>query len=186
MFLFFLRISTWIVEWWSALVDAYTRCRRKWIHPVIFRDGYDMTLLRNNSWIHGSVSIPDQLKVAKYVASSSQIIGIEGEPLKRWHWLSVVAGEEDVSDFFNRIRISHSLAMTSEQMLLLYAHQTGKVLKGVIDIVLRNGDEQKINGDSLGSPTPPTVPKPETPRPSISNLNDLNTGDSSKELNYIR
>ena len=167
--LFVISLIAYIQAAYTAVQTSVLRCKRRWIHPIIYRDGYDMVMLKDGSWIGAGARIPDAAVIAKYNAEKHQIIAIAdngGAPLRRWDWLSVVSGGVDCSDFFNSIRISHSLlkGLTPMQLLLLFAHQTGRLLVNEITLVLRNGDITTL--PPLFA-TPPTVPKPETPKENV-------------------
>lgn len=104
-----------------------------------------MVLLTNRSWIDANSSIPPTC-IAMYYDSDAHIvhsIGYRGR-LGRLPWLSVIANGKDISEFFCRLRMSEQVCLTDEETLMLYAHQTGRLPTGVLDITLRSGDEVKL------------------------------------------
>jgi hypothetical protein len=119
--------------------------RRRWLLPFAAAGGRDMVLLMNRSWIDANDSIPPTC-IATYYNSDThtvQTVGRHGR-LGRLPWLSVIAHGKDISEFFSRLRISDQVCLTDEEVLMLYAHQTGWLPTGELDVTLRSGDEVKL------------------------------------------
>ena len=119
--------------------------RRRWIYPYAAAGGRDMVLLTNRSWIDANDSISPSC-VAIYYNSDTHTVqpaGYRGR-LGRLPWLSVIARGKDISEFFCRLRMSEQVCLTDEEVLMLYAHQTGWLPTGELDVTLRSGDEVKV------------------------------------------
>ena len=119
--------------------------RRQWILPFAAAGGRDMVLLTNRSWIDANDSIPSSC-VATYYNSDTHTVQTAGRQgrLGRLPWLSVIAHGKDISEFFCRLRMSDQVCLTDEEVLMLYAHQTGWLPTGELDVTLRSGDEVKL------------------------------------------
>lgn len=128
-----------------SICKAANIIRRRWLLPFAAAGGRDMVLLTNRSWIDANDSIPPTC-IAIYYNSDTHTVQTAGRQgrLGRLPWLSVIAHGKDISEFFSRLRISDQVCLTDEEMLMLFAHQTGWLATGKLDITLRSGDEVKI------------------------------------------
>jgi len=128
-----------------SICKAANIIRRRWLFPYIAAGGRDMVLLTNRSWIDANDSIPPTC-IATYYNSDTHTVYSAGRQgrLGRLPWLSVIAHGKDISEFFSRLRISDQVCLTDEEMLMLFAHQTGWLPTGVLDVTLRSGDDVKV------------------------------------------
>ena len=109
-----------------------------------------MILLRSGGWIDSIAEIPDEDIRCRYFAEQGHITS-GSAPLKRHQWLSVSQGTRDMSDFFANLRTA--VTLTSDDLLMLYTHQTGHYPKGALSVVQRDGTEVTVY---FGVPTPPS------------------------------
>lgn len=126
------------------------RGRRQYLLPLAHSGGRDMILLRSGGWIDNIAEIPDEDIRCRYDAEQGHITSGSG-PLKRHQWLSVSQGTRDMSDFFADLRTT--VTLTSDELLMLYTHQTGHYPKGVLSVVQRDGTEVTVY---FGVPAPPS------------------------------
>jgi len=119
--------------------------RHNYLLPLAQIGGQNMQLLKNGQWIPGNVQASNV--VALYDLTTHTIVGCQAEVSKttRWPWLSVVAGEKDLSDFFAGLRITSGSTISDESALMLFAHQKGWVPDGEINITLRDGTMSTIH-----------------------------------------
>jgi len=130
------------------------RGRRRYLLPLAQTGGRDMILLRSGGWVDNIPSISEEDIRCRYDSEQGHIArGCGDSPLKRHPWLSVVQGPLDMSDFFTGLRVASSVTLSTDELLMLYVHQTGVYPKGAIQIVLRDGTEKTVY---FGVPTPPT------------------------------
>lgn len=106
-----------------------------------------MILLVSDTWVEGS-NVPEDLIKARYDSNTGRIMS-KSETFKRWNWVTASTSELDISEFMSGLRISTDLELTELQVILLYIHQTGKIPKGELAVMLRNGTETCINLDSI-------------------------------------
>lgn len=145
----------------------YTIVRTQYLIPLVHYGGRNMVLLRNGQWLD---EIRSEEIVCHYDAVKHIIHFPGAERTKRWPWLSVMAGDRDMSDFFEGLRISVGHTLTNEQVVLLFAHQRSWLPTGELHVITRSGEEVTIN---------PFGPTP------ISSSNMV-VSPSVHDVNYIR
>lgn len=126
------------------------RGRRNYLLPLAQRGGRDMILLRSGVWVDNIPSISEEDIRCRYDSEQGHITSGSGL-LKRHQWLSVSQGTRDMSDFFADLRTA--VTLTSDELLMLYTHQTGHYPKGVLSVVQRDGTEVTVY---FRVPTPPS------------------------------
>lgn len=119
-------------------------CRRSILLPVARHAGYDMVLLRSGQWIPLMGPVSDQYAKAVYDATSHTIRSPENqERPERWRWLSV-GNQEDITEFFTRLRHSSSLSISNQEAMNLFASQKGWLPEGDVGVILRTGELETI------------------------------------------
>ena len=195
-----MRITSQLYTLALAAQTTCRRCRRATFYPMMLRDGYDMVLLQNGTWIPSTTALPKDVTLARYDAELGHIIAPGDSVMRRWPWLAVVANTGDVSDFFNRLRVSQSLmeTLSSGMLFMLYAFQCGRALTGSVAVTMRSGEDTLLeNVESvLMTVKGRTVSKPPTPvgaklpqSPQLRAIAPFSLDDSQKRaesLNYIR
>jgi hypothetical protein len=118
--------------WFEAFMSFSQRIVARGIrllNPFVRRAGYDMLLLKNGSWVEfdGSLQDAEILGNAIYFAESHQIAATTNpiSRVKKWPWLSVLAGSKDMTGFFESLRVANGIEITPHQVFMLSAHQTG-------------------------------------------------------------
>lgn len=142
-----LNIVAWVQTKWELGMIILNRVRRRLLLPIAHWGGRDMVLLTNGQWVDHTQSIPDALVQAVYNSEKHAVLGRVAARTVRWPWLSVQAGNIDMSDFFQGLRISSGLEVSRDKALMLYAHQKGVVPSGDLHIVNRNGEEEVVPAD---------------------------------------
>lgn len=128
----------------AAWIAAF---RRDILYPFAAGAGRDMLLLRNEQWVDATVSVPTEDVMYRYCADKHIIIAVpqvEGARSSRWPWLSVVYNGQDISDFFQGLRLPSVGTLTNNTVLMLFAHQKGLLPAGELQVVTRDGDEETI------------------------------------------
>jgi hypothetical protein len=131
-------------------------CRRSILLPIARHAGYDMMLLQTGQWIPlmGPMSVP--YAKAVYDAASHTIRSQERqekaerqerqenqETQERWRWLSV-GNQEDITEFFTRLRHSSSLSISNQEAMNLFGCQKGWLPEGDVEVTLRSGELETI------------------------------------------
>lgn len=150
----------------------YTVLRTQYLVPFVHYGGRNMVLLRNGQWLDEGRNneIPTGEIVCQYDAVKHVVHFPGAERAKRWPWLSVTAGDRDMSNFFEGLRISVGHTLSNEQIVLLFATQCGWLPTGDLHVVLRSGEEVVIR---------PFAPTP-------TSTSNMVTSPSSHDVNYIR
>jgi hypothetical protein len=148
----------------------YTVVRTQYLVPLVHYGGRNMVLLRNGQWLDETQGLLSGEIVCQYDVVKHVIHFPGAERTKRWPWLSVCAGDRDISDFFEGLRISVGHELSNEQVVLLFAHQRGWLPTGDLHVITRSGEEVVI--------------RPFTPTP-ISSSNMVES-PSLQDVNYIR
>jgi hypothetical protein len=76
--------------------------------------------------------------------------GAEEARLVRWPWLSVESAGQDLSEFFQGLRLSAGHQLTDDKAIMLFAHQKGWLPAGDLHIVRRDGSEETYALDANG------------------------------------
>ena len=124
------------------------KVRRRWILPFAVAAGRDMFLLKNGAWIDASDRIPLSMIALRYDADTHTLttsMHLTGSKTVRLSWLSVMADGEDMSDFFNSLRISEKSTISDKDRIMLFGHQKGWLPTGNVEIIIRSGDREKLS-----------------------------------------
>ncbi len=138
-------------------------CRRS-ILPYLLKGGRDMILLTNGSWVDASVHVPECQIAWKYDSTNHHVLHANHTSesgLARHGWISVVHADRDMSDFFSGLRHTKGQVPVHNDLLMLYAHQTGWCPFGSLQIMTRSGDEEVLD-ISATFPATKAQPKPKT------------------------
>jgi hypothetical protein len=142
--------AAWVQEKWDAALIVVNRVRRRLLLPIALWGGRDMTLLTNGQWVDGRAP-PEQVRW-RYDAEKHVLVrtGAEAERLVRWPWLSVACGTQDLSEFFQGLRLSAGHQLADDKAVMLFAHQKRWVPGGDLQIVRRDGSEETYVLDASG------------------------------------
>jgi len=119
------------------------RIRRTIFLPLVQFGGRDMILLTHDHWTD-AMPIPPAHIIAHYDSEKHTIFIGSDDKTARWPWLSVVSEGRDLSDFFTSLRITKGCSISTEAVILLYAHQKGWFPANELEITLRDGSVEKI------------------------------------------
>lgn len=103
-----------------------------------------MALLTNGQWLDAGRGIrPEQVRW-RYDSERHMLVreGAAEARLVRWPWLSVESGGQDLSEFFQGLRLSAGHQLTDDKAIMLFAHQKGWLPDGDLHIVRRDGSEE--------------------------------------------
>ena len=111
-----------------------------------------MALLTNGQWLDAGRGIrPEQVRW-RYDSERHMLVreGAEEARLVRWPWLSVESAGQDLSEFFQGLRLSAGHQLTDDKAIMLFAHQKGWLPAGDLHIVRRDGSEETYTLDANG------------------------------------
>jgi len=114
-------------------------CLRKRCIPLVLAGGRDMVLLESG-WVD-NVGIPEDFVKARYDSDKNHIT-MGTEPLKRWKWIAAATPQVDMTEFCNSLRTNVSI--NDSEIILLFAHQTGKIPSSPLSVTFRDGSEGKV------------------------------------------
>lgn len=140
-------VIAWIQTCREAAEAWFAAFRRDILYPFAAGAGRDMLLLRNEQWVDATVAVPAEDVTHRYCVDKHTIITVpqvEGARTTRWPWLSVVYRDQDISDFFQGLRIPLVGTITNNAVLMLFAHQKGLLPAGELQVVTRDGDEEVV------------------------------------------
>lgn len=128
------------VLWWNGV-------RRDILFPYAAAAGRDMILLRSEQWVDASVKAPAEDIQYRYNVLSNTVTRPEQDAsarMVRWPWISVTYNGDDISDFFQGLRLPAGHTLTHNQLLLLFTHQKGVYPAGELQVITRDGTEETV------------------------------------------
>jgi len=139
----------------ESAVLFWNRLRRHYLVPLAHSGTRDMVLLRSGQWVDAGVSSSEV--DWHYNAETHQLVAsglAESQRMVRWHWIGAVAGDRDLMDFFEGLRLSAGRTLTDDKALALYTCQKGWVPTGSLHVTMRDGSEEQfiIRNGYLHSP----------------------------------
>lgn len=137
--------AAWVQQKYEAALIVVNRLRRRLLLPVAHWGGRDMALLTNGQWLDVGWCRPAAEQVRWHYDSERHVLvraGAEEARLVRWPWLSVESAGQDLSDFFQGLRLSAGHQLTDDKAIMLFAHQKGFLPAGDLHIVKRDGSEE--------------------------------------------
>jgi hypothetical protein len=140
-------VIAWIQTCREAAAAWFAEFRRNVLYPFAAGAGRDMLLLRNDQWVDASVVVPVEDVTHRYSAVKHTIVTVpqaEGARSARWPWISVAYGDQDISDFFQGLRLPSVGSISNSTVLMLFAHQRGVLPTGELQVVTRDGDEETV------------------------------------------
>jgi hypothetical protein len=140
-------VIAWVQTCREAAAAWFAAFRRDILYPFAAGAGRDMLLLRNDQWVDASVSVPVEDVTHRYSAVKHTIVTVpqaEGARLARWPWISVVYRDQDISDFFQGLRLPSVRTVTHNTVLMLFAHQKGLLPAGELHVVTRDGEDETV------------------------------------------
>jgi hypothetical protein len=102
-----------------------------------------MVLLKSGQWIDAGTGVPSNEVVWRYSAENHHL-SAEGGRMVRWHWIGAMAGDRDLMDFFEGLRLSAGHTLTDDKALALYVCQKGWVPTGSLDVTKRDGSMESF------------------------------------------
>ena len=140
-------VIAWVQTFREVAASWFAAFRRDILYPFAAGAGRDMLLLRNEQWVDATVVVPTEDVTHRYSAVKHTIVivpQIEGARSVRWPWLSVVYRGQDISDFFQGLRLPSVGTLTNNAVLMLFAHQKGLLPAGELQVVTRDGEEETV------------------------------------------
>ncbi len=140
-------VIAWVQTCREVAASWFAAFRRDILYPFAAGAGRDMLLLRNEQWVDATVSVPTEDVTHRYCVDKHTIITVpqvEGARSARWPWLSVVYRDQDISDFFQGLRMPSVGTITNNAVLMLFAHQKGLLPAGELQVVTRDGEEETV------------------------------------------
>lgn len=137
-------VLAWIQTCRETAAAWLTTLRRDVLYPFAAGAGRDMLLLRNGQWVDASVRVPAEEVRFRYCADKHTIVSEPPTRAVRWPWLSVTWGDDDISDFFQGLRVPLGDSVPTDAVLMLFAHQRGLLPVGELAVVTRDGTEETV------------------------------------------
>jgi hypothetical protein len=150
--LWVLPIVAWVQQKYDLALVVLNRVRRRLLLPIAHWGGRDMALLTNGQWLDAGRGIrPEQVRW-RYDSERHVLVreGAAEARLVRWPWLSVESAGQDLSEFFQGLRLSVGHQLTDDKAIMLFAHQKGWLPAGDLHIVRRDGSEETYTLDADG------------------------------------